>query len=437
MNDKEQFDDISESAEDKRQNKNEVENIEAAHAFGAPSAMEKALEQQEHLAAKLNYCYNIPAIQEAQRVAQMIGPVSMGIQAIDPSSVLPGTIGSYCQTQGIAQIMTEGSTLFNTPIIPIGLNALDHLGTDRVDVQNALIGDFSEITRCQQELGQLFTVLGTDSINNIGVVASDFVSTIPDVLRFSEIYTPTIPIPPIVEEIQKISLFPIFDSLEIFQPLIELPQISEPDYKRYKQSIAHALFEARWFPEANLQLLLKIQKVLGSTIPTKKSKRWIRQVDDIIFKYYTKTRIESLRKSWRNCKIPYYMVKMMNQSVYAFYRKEYALTISTLVTLWEGFIADKTNIPNDRKISSKIKESMMSLIEKNGYETVFSLFAKEYIFYTCNDESEIIPDVPGRHATTHSWHAGYPSKKAALNAILFTNFLLKLRSLPDIKEENC
>ena len=46
--------------------------------------------------------------------------------------------------------------------------------------------------------------------------------------------------------------------------------------------------------------------------------------------------------------------------------------------------------------------------------------------YSCYSVEEVIDDVPGRNSSAHSWYSEYPSKKAALNAILFTDFLLRL-----------
>ena len=37
-------------------------------------------------------------------------------------------------------------------------------------------------------------------------------------------------------------------------------------------------------------------------------------------------------------------------------------------------------------------------------------------------------DVPGRHSFAHAWYTKYPTRKSALNAILFTDFLLSLKA---------
>jgi hypothetical protein len=53
--------------------------------------------------------------------------------------------------------------------------------------------------------------------------------------------------------------------------------------------------------------------------------------------------------------------------------------------------------------------------------------------YNCNSSAETILDVPGRNSAAHSFYESYPTRKAALNAILFTDFLLNLEPL---EEEN-
>jgi len=78
----------------------------------------------------------------------------------------------------------------------------------------------------------------------------------------------------------------------------------------------------------------------------------------------------------------------------------------------------------------KVQKYLKSLISTNEVSSVIQSYCDEYIFYNCTGTAEFKPDVPGRHAYTHSWYTKYPSKKAALNAILFTDFLLNLSPIP-------
>ena len=87
-------------------------------------------------------------------------------------------------------------------------------------------------------------------------------------------------------------------------------------------------------------------------------------------------------------------------------------------------------------MSRKTRENLRTLIEKNKFDEIFSSFCNEFIFYDCNAVKEVKPDVPGRHGIAHCWYNTYPSRKMALNAILFTDFLLELKPLEMTDEKN-
>ena len=42
---------------------------------------------------------------------------------------------------------------------------------------------------------------------------------------------------------------------------------------------------------------------------------------------------------------------------------------------------------------------------------------------------DVIDGVPNRHGVSHSWYRSYPSKKASLNAIMLTDYILRLEPL--------
>lgn len=203
------------------------------------------------------------------------------------------------------------------------------------------------------------------------------------------------------------------------------------DSHHFNQIYLSEMYDARWFPylgwNADLNLAREILDIIYST---RKSKNRERQIDKAVFTYYAKKEIENIRKSWRELEIPAFRVKILNQAVKAYYRKEYALTVSTLVSMWEGIIAQKTNVRDDYRISRKTRQSLTKLIEINNFGEIFSSYCEEFIFYNCTKPEDVKPDVPGRHEIAHSWYDKYPNRKIALNAILFTDFLLKLEPLP-------
>ena len=104
------------------------------------------------------------------------------------------------------------------------------------------------------------------------------------------------------------------------------------------------------------------------------------------------------------------------------------------MTLQEGIIATKLGQEDDYRVSRHTRENIATLNEENDVSDIVTQFCKECIFYDCISPEQVIDDVPGRHAIAHAWYAKYPSRKTALNAILFTDFLFELNSKETFKE---
>ena len=81
--------------------------------------------------------------------------------------------------------------------------------------------------------------------------------------------------------------------------------------------------------------------------------------------------------------------------------------------------------------SSVLKAAVEKLISENSHPKILYTFYDEFVMYQCDTSADYIPDVPGRNAIAHGWFPEYTSKKAALNAILFTDFLLHLDKLEE------
>ena len=232
--------------------------------------------------------------------------------------------------------------------------------------------------------------------------------------------------PPIMGWLKTAISSPIIEALQELKSLI--PKNFNQD--RFNELYLGEMKDARWFPyvgwNADLSLATEILNIIDST---RKSKNRVKQIDRAIFAYYNKQEIELVRKSWRELGLTTAKLRIFNQAVYAYHRGEYALTVSTLVALWEGIIAEKTNAPDDYRVSRKTRQNLTKLIEENDYDEIFSSFCEEFIFYDCTKPEEVKADVPGRHGIAHSWYEKYPNRKVALNAILFTDFLLKLEPI--------
>lgn len=201
------------------------------------------------------------------------------------------------------------------------------------------------------------------------------------------------------------------------------------DYKEVNEIFLRAMFDARWFPYAGWIADFRVADAMFEILDTSRaSKNRIKRIDRLIFSYYNKEEINNLKRGWRQMNLPSYMTRILVQSIQAYHRREYALTVSALSTLWEGIIQEKVHDYSFR-ISRKTREHLTQLIDANEFDKIFSSFCEIFIFYDCIKPEEVIPDVPGRHGIAHCWYNTYPNRKMALNAILFTDFLLGLKPL--------
>ncbi|MCU6762028.1 Uncharacterised protein [uncultured Roseburia sp.] len=209
----------------------------------------------------------------------------------------------------------------------------------------------------------------------------------------------------------------------------------EFDYKEINEIFLKAMFDAKWFPYAGWIADFRIVDEMLEILDTSRaSKNRIKRIDRLIFSYYNKDEINNLKRGWRQMNLPSYMTRILVQSVQAYHRREYALTVSALSTLWEGIIQGKAKDESYR-VSKKTRENLTKLIEENEFDRIFSSFCEEFIFYDCKKAEEVKPDVPGRHGIAHCWYNTYPNRKVALNAILFTDFLLGLKPLDKTEEK--
>lgn len=207
------------------------------------------------------------------------------------------------------------------------------------------------------------------------------------------------------------------------------------NYEEVNEVFLKAMFDARWFPYAGWIADFRIVDAMLEILDTSRaSKNRVKRIDKLIFSYYDKDEINNLKRGWSQMNLPSYMTRILVQSVQAYHRREYALTVSALSTLWEGIIQEKMNDTSYR-ISRKTRDNLTKLIEENEFDKIFSSFCEEFIFYNCTKPEDVKPDVPGRHGIAHCWYDTYPNRKMALNAILFTDFLLGLKPLENTEEE--
>ncbi len=202
-------------------------------------------------------------------------------------------------------------------------------------------------------------------------------------------------------------------------------------YDKLNQIYLTSMYDAKWFPYAGLlagvELFAEVYSILESSRGM--SKRCEKRIDKAITSYYTKAEIKRIKKKWKESNLEPHVKKALGQTLEAYLRKEYALVIPFLATMWEGIIKSK-----GAGNTKKPKEDFEELVDENGYDCVFSDFYNNLIIGTCYSIDDVVEGVPNRHSVAHSWYPKYPNQKAALNAILLTDFLINLK--PKITNED-
>lgn len=202
--------------------------------------------------------------------------------------------------------------------------------------------------------------------------------------------------------------------------------------KRFKEEnefYMQSMYKARWFPyigwHSDISLFNEILDILYSSKGI--SDRAVNRIDRVVMKYYTDKEIMRIKKSWKNSEIDSAEKKIMIQAINAYIRKEYAITSICLSTLWQDLIYKKIGDFVSGRKDNQTKKYYAKLIEENGYGEAFKSFFDDFIMYDCRSKEQALPDVPGRNSNAHGWHFCYPKKKAALNAIFLTDFILNLK----------
>lgn len=221
---------------------------------------------------------------------------------------------------------------------------------------------------------------------------------------------------------------PLYDILQSIETAIHYPVPN----KKFERICLHALYKAKWFPHivnlADTSLIFSICDILNTS--RGQSKRCEKRIDATIFSYLTKVRLREVKSGWYHSDLDWPTKKTLCQAMEAFFRGEYALTISCLSAMWEGLIYVKahgvTMVERQRQRMDKTKADLAFLTQFNGSEEIYSEFFDEFIVSQCNGVNNVMDGIPNRHSAAHGWYKKYPNKKAALNAILLTDFLLTL-----------
>ena len=202
-------------------------------------------------------------------------------------------------------------------------------------------------------------------------------------------------------------------------------------YRELNERYLQVMYESKWFPYAgwtvNIELFAEVNEIIVSSRGA--SQRREKRIDKVILSYYTAKEIKIIKRGWRNSDLEPHTKKILGQAIEAHLRGEYALTITCLATMWEGLIHKKTNVVG-RQGSKKTKEDFGKLLTENDFEPIFGEYYDNFIMSQCDTPEEVIEGVPNRNGISHSKYKRYPNKKASLNAILLTDFIIGLNPLP-------
>lgn len=242
-------------------------------------------------------------------------------------------------------------------------------------------------------------------------------------------------------------VFQWLSDLDAFPFRSILDDLHIPDnglYERYEEleeTYYSTLMECKWFPyaawAADLNLFAEVSDIMATSRGA--SQRREKRIDKAILAYYDKAEIRRIKRSWKASSMDGHIKKILGQAIEAHLRGEYALSISSLATMWEGLIYVKahnaTMQDRHRQNMSKTKKELAELTQSNDYHSIFSDYFDRFIVSQCNALEDVIDGVPNRHGASHSWYHKYPNKKASLNAILLTDFIINLEPIANGQDD--
>lgn len=340
---------------------------------------------------------------------------------LKPNDLIPDEVGKSIENnnkikQSIEPLLQaeEQLALMTRPII----NAVQVSNSLIERIQSPILNVVQNIdTSAFQIANSVNNILSSSTITSIQCVLENFSSALTEVAKS-----------PLIEWMRDIDFSPLIHIWENwnFDPTIV------DKYDELNEIYLRAMYDAKWFPYAgwlaDIELFVEVNEILGSSRGM--SKRCEKRIDKAIISYYTKAEIKHIKKQWRESNLEPHVKKALGQTLEAYLRKEYALVIPFLATMWEGIIKSK-GVENTKKPQEDIKK----LVDENGYDDVFSDFYNNMIIGTCYSIDDVVEGVPNRHGVAHSWYTKYPNQKAALNAILLTDFLINLKPKEETEEK--
>ena len=246
-----------------------------------------------------------------------------------------------------------------------------------------------------------------------------------------------------MSRIQKIfsgipSLYKGFDFIPWESCLLPLPvdEYFSNEFEMLSEEVLKTLYECKWFPyagwNAKYSLFEAVKEIMVSSRGV--SRRREKRIDALIIDFYTKKRVRTLKQNWRRLNLMPHFKKILGHAVEAHLRGEYVLSISCLSTMWEELIHQKLRI-SGRYSQKKMGKDLNRLIEENRMKSIFGELYNNYIICDCNTSEEVLEGIPNRNAVSHGKYHKYPNKKASLNALLITDFVMRLKPRREMDED--
>lgn len=352
-----------------------------------PESIEKALEVQNKIKESI-----APIMESQERIEIITAPLSRAFSAY------------------------KTNILFSSPMIEAMKQSVIHSAFENIKLQLSV----PALNLAKQINISLRNSL-TDSIRGV----LDNYTSIVNVLRT-----------PALDWFRSFDFTPITEALKNLQIDSDISR----KYRELNEIYLQTMYETKWFPYAGWIADMSLFREVNEIISTSKgvSKNREKRIDKAILSYYTKTEIRGIKRLWRNTDLDFCIRKTLSQAIEAYLRGEYALTISCLSTMWEGliYIKAKDVPPSERKRQrmDTTKQELQKLVEYNDYELIFSDYFNNFIVSNCNAVDDVVEGVPNRHGVAHSWYKKYPNKKAALNAVLLTDFIINLKPIEQTEE---
>ena len=229
------------------------------------------------------------------------------------------------------------------------------------------------------------------------------------------------------------TLYQSWSSLIPCPATVILPSIVEQQgliYDRVRAVYIKELYNANWCPfiyeACAISLVEELNGIILHTRRGSKSRQ--QKIDQFVFRHFGKKYISWLKKEWNKSSVPVKIRRTLRHILDDYEKREYAVVVVSLSTMWEGLIADMASLEG-KAGPKQLKEAVKQFTEANDYTDAIAQYYDNFVLYHCYNPDQVKSDSPGRHYSAHGWwYSNYPTKKAALNAILFTDFLLAVKA---------